>query len=93
MKGGDATLNPIDEMSYTLKDSVTSFQNTLKGDFKNKNKNMLIYNKMAKYFDKYVKDFKNLCSPAFIYLFISVIAFIILAIQNFGNTTKFCLGG
>ena len=33
MKGGDATLNPIDEMSYTLKDSVTSFQNTLKGDF------------------------------------------------------------
>lgn len=47
---------------------------------------------MAKYFDKYVKDFKNLCSPAFIYLFISVIAFIILAIQNFGNTTKFCLG-
>ena len=33
MKGGDATLNPIDEMSYTLNDSVTSFQNTLKGDF------------------------------------------------------------
>ena len=47
---------------------------------------------MAKYTDKYVKDFKNLCTPAFVYLFISVVAFIIIAIQNFGNTDKYCLG-
>ena len=47
---------------------------------------------MAKYFDKFSNDFKNLCSPAFVYLFISVIAFIAIAIQNFGNTTKYCLG-
>ena len=47
---------------------------------------------MAKYSAKYVNDFKNLCSPAFLYLLISVLAFIVIAIQNFGNTTKYCLG-
>ena len=47
---------------------------------------------MVKYFDKYVKDFKNLCSPAFIYLLISVLIFIVIALQNFGNSTKYCLG-
>ena len=44
------------------------------------------------YINKYITDFKNLCSPAFIYLFLSVLIFIIIAIQNFGNTTKYCLG-
>tara|TARA_B100000424_G_C22500438_1_gene289674 strand:+ start:25 stop:363 length:339 start_codon:yes stop_codon:yes gene_type:complete len=44
------------------------------------------------YTDKFVKDFKNLCSPAFLYLLISVVVFIVIAIQNFGNTTKYCLG-
>ena len=44
------------------------------------------------YSNKFVKDFKNLCTPAFIYLFISVLIFIVIAIQNFGNTTKYCLG-
>jgi len=47
---------------------------------------------MAKYSDKYIRDFKNLCTPAFIYLLISAIAFIVIALQNFGNTTKYCLG-
>lgn len=47
---------------------------------------------MANYFDKYAKDFKSLCTPAFIYLLISVIAFIAIAIQNFGNTNKYCIG-
>ena len=42
------------------------------------------------YSNKFVKDFKNLCTPAFIYLFISVLIFIVIAIQNFGNTTKYC---
>jgi len=41
------------------------------------------------YTNKFVKDFKNLCTPAFIYLFISVFIFIVIAIQNFGNTTKY----
>ena len=47
---------------------------------------------MAKYSTKYVNDFKSLCSPAFVYLLISVLAFIVIAIQNFGNTKKFCVG-
>lgn len=47
---------------------------------------------MANYFDKYRKDFKSLCTPAFIYLLISVFAFIVIAVQNFGNTTKYCVG-
>ena len=47
---------------------------------------------MAKYFDKYVKDFRTLCSPAFVYLLISVLIFIVIALQNFGNTSKYCLG-
>tara|TARA_Y100000389_G_scaffold204956_1_gene261228 strand:- start:12703 stop:13053 length:351 start_codon:yes stop_codon:yes gene_type:complete len=48
---------------------------------------------MAKnYIDKFSRDFKNLCSPAFIYLFISVVIFIVIAVQNFGNTNYFCVG-
>ena len=48
---------------------------------------------MAKsYFNKFNRDFKNLCTPAFIYLFVSVIVFIVIAIQNFGNTDRFCVG-
>lgn len=47
---------------------------------------------MAKYTDKYVKDFKKLCTPAFIYLLISVLIFVVMALQNFGNTSKYCLG-
>ena len=47
---------------------------------------------MSKYFNKYKNDFNNLCSPAFLYLFISVFAFVIMAIQNYGNNDKFCLG-
>ncbi|AET73057.1 hypothetical protein PGAG_00168 [Phaeocystis globosa virus 12T] len=45
-----------------------------------------------KYFDKYGKDFKNLCTPAFFYLAVSVGIFIIIALQNLGNTTKYCVG-
>ena len=47
---------------------------------------------MARYSDKYVRDFRNLCTPAFVYLLISVIAFVVIAVQNFGNTTKYCVG-
>ena len=41
---------------------------------------------------KLTKDFKNLCSPAFFYLIISVILFILMALQNFGNTEVYCIG-
>jgi hypothetical protein len=47
---------------------------------------------MAKYINKYANDFRNLCTPAFVYLFLSVIAFLVSAIQNFGNTNKYCVG-
>ena len=41
---------------------------------------------------KYFKDFKKLCTPASVYLFVNVIIFISIAIQNFGNTTEYCVG-
>merc|ERR1712050_348024 len=41
---------------------------------------------------KYLKDFKKLCTPASVYLFINVIIFMAIAIQNFGNTTQYCVG-
>ena len=47
---------------------------------------------MKSYLNKYSKDFKKLCTPAFLYLFISVLVFIIVSLQNYGNTNKFCLG-
>jgi hypothetical protein len=34
----------------------------------------------------------NLCTPAYIYLTISLIALIIMSIQNAGNVNMFCLG-
>ena len=39
-----------------------------------------------------VKMIKNLCTPAYVYLIISLISTVILMIQNGGNDTKFCLG-
>lgn len=41
---------------------------------------------------KYFKDFRKLCTPASVYLFINVIIFISIAIQNFGNTRHYCVG-
>jgi hypothetical protein len=34
----------------------------------------------------------KLCTPAYIYLVLSVIGLVILTIQNFGNTKKYCVG-
>ena len=45
-----------------------------------------------KYLYKYGNDFKKLCTPAFFYLVVSVVIFVIIAIQNLGNTTKYCVG-
>jgi hypothetical protein len=35
---------------------------------------------------------KNLCKPAYVYLVISVIATVILMLQNGGNKNKYCVG-
>ncbi len=48
---------------------------------------MLIYNIMG-----LMKTFKKLCTPAMIYLVISLFALIIVTMQNFDNTTKLCVG-
>jgi hypothetical protein len=37
-------------------------------------------------------DLKKLCSPAFVYLALSVVAILIIAFQNLGNTKKYCVG-
>jgi hypothetical protein len=34
----------------------------------------------------------NLCTPAYVYIVISVIALVIMAMQNAGNTNVYCLG-
>jgi hypothetical protein len=39
-----------------------------------------------------LETIKKLCTPAYVYLVISVIAMIILMFQNGGNTTKYTVG-
>jgi hypothetical protein len=39
-----------------------------------------------------VPGIKNLCTPALVYLIISIISIVIMAIQNYGNTDLYCLG-
>ena len=39
-----------------------------------------------------LQTIKKLCTPAYVYLVISVIAMIILMIQNGGNTNKYSMG-
>ena len=34
----------------------------------------------------------KLCKPAYLYLILSVVGLIILSIQNYGNTKKYCVG-
>lgn len=42
--------------------------------------------------NNYLKEVKKLCTPAFIYLAISVFSVLLVALQNMGNTNKYCLG-
>jgi hypothetical protein len=35
---------------------------------------------------------RNLCTPSYVYLVISIIALIIMLFQNFGNANMYCLG-
>jgi hypothetical protein len=37
-------------------------------------------------------NFRNWCTPAYFYFVISMIAIVIMLIQNFGNTNLYCLG-
>jgi hypothetical protein len=39
-----------------------------------------------------IPGLKNLCTPAYVYLVISVIALIIMAFQNLGNNGVYCIG-
>jgi hypothetical protein len=39
-----------------------------------------------------ISGLKNLCMPSYIYLVVSLIALIVMAIQNTGNVNIFCLG-
>ena len=39
-----------------------------------------------------VKSVRRLCSPAYVYLVLSVISIVVLMFQNAGNTSTFCIG-
>ena len=39
-----------------------------------------------------IDDIRKLCTPAYVYLVISVIGMILMMLQNAGNTNKFCAG-
>lgn len=39
-----------------------------------------------------IAGLKNLCSPAYVYLVISIIAIVIMGFQNYGNINTYCLG-
>jgi len=41
---------------------------------------------------KIIDKVRKLCTPAYIYLVISVFALVAMMVQNAGNTNKFCLG-
>jgi len=36
---------------------------------------------------------RNLCSPAYVYLVVSMIALFVMMLQNYGNINTYCLGG
>jgi hypothetical protein len=35
---------------------------------------------------------KNLCTPSYVYLVISMVALFVIAAQNIGNTDRYCVG-
>jgi hypothetical protein len=39
-----------------------------------------------------IPGLKNLCTPAYVYLVISLIAIIVMAFQNISNTNMYCVG-
>ena len=41
---------------------------------------------------KLIKDIRNMCTPAIIYLILSVFALLVLVFTNMGNQTTLCVG-
>ena len=39
-----------------------------------------------------IAGLRNLCTPSYVYLVISLIAIIFMALQNYGNVNVYCLG-
>lgn len=39
-----------------------------------------------------IAGLRNLCTPAYVYFVISIITFIVLAINNAGYSSKYCIG-
>jgi hypothetical protein len=39
-----------------------------------------------------IAGLKNLCTPSYVYLLLSTIALVIMAVQNYGNINVYCLG-
>jgi len=39
-----------------------------------------------------IVGFRNLCTPSYVYLVVSLIALVFMAIQNYGNVNMYCLG-
>ena len=37
-------------------------------------------------------DLKKLCTPSFIYFLVSVLSFVLIRLQNLGNTNTYCIG-
>ena len=38
------------------------------------------------------KFFKNLCTPSYVYLMLSLIFLLVASVQNYGNINNYCLG-
>jgi hypothetical protein len=38
------------------------------------------------------RSINELCTPAYVYFIISVVGIVLMAIQNLGNSTRYCLG-
>ena len=41
---------------------------------------------------KLVESIRKLCSPAYVYLVISVVTVVAMMVQNAGNSNKYCVG-
>lgn len=41
----------------------------------------------------YIMTFENLCTPAYVYLLLSIFGIVIVGIQNLGKKKEFCFGG
>ena len=39
-----------------------------------------------------LKELQKLCTPAHVYFVLSVIALVVMGVQNLGNTNKYCVG-